>query len=98
MVKAMVIWVKPEDGGKKKIPTIELPFYPMIKINDDNKMIDWSLCLTNKQFISEYETISEIGFLMGNAPKELKGRFPNVTDSNDEDGIYKALKQIGLIS
>ena len=46
MVKAMVIWVKPEDGGKKKIPTIELPFYPMIKINDDNKMIDWSLCLT----------------------------------------------------
>ena len=71
MVKAMVIWVKPEDGGKKMIPTIELPFYPMIKINDDNKMIDWSLCLTNKQFISEYETISEIGFLMGNAPHHL---------------------------
>lgn len=35
---------------------------------------------------------------MGNAPEELKGRFPNVTDSNDEDGIYKALKQIGLVS
>ena len=42
-----------------------------VKINDDNKMIDWSLCLTNKQFISEYETISEIGFLMGNAPHHL---------------------------
>lgn len=71
MVKAIVIWFKPEDGGKKKIPTIEFPFYPTIKINDDNKMINWSLCLTNKQFISEYETISEIEFLMENAPHHL---------------------------
>lgn len=32
------------------------------------------------------------GFLMGNAPDELKNGFPNHTLSNDEDGIYYALK------
>lgn len=29
------------------------------------------MCLTNKQFISEYETVSEIRFLMENAPHHL---------------------------
>lgn len=36
-------------------------------------------------------------FLMGNAPEELKRRFPNVTESNDNDGIYHGLRRIGLI-
>lgn len=64
----------------------------------------WNIPLTdtvafgdNYNDIEMLETV-RMPFLMGNAPKELKGRFPNVTDSNDEDGIYKALKQIGLIS
>lgn len=34
-------------------------------------------------------------FLMGNAPDELKSRFKNITDSNDNDGIYKGLFKIG---
>lgn len=38
-----------------------------------------------------------ISFLMGNAPNELKGRFQNITDSNDAEGIYKALVQIGMV-
>ena len=37
-------------------------------------------------------------FLMGNAPKELKLRFKNITDSNDYEGIYNALVKIGAIS
>ena len=37
-------------------------------------------------------------FLMGNAPKELKLRFKNITDSNNDEGIYKALVKIGAIS
>ena len=39
-----------------------------------------------------------MSFLMGNAPEELKQRFHNVTDSNDEDGIYHGLAKIGMIS
>lgn len=36
-------------------------------------------------------------FLMGNAPEELKNRFSNITDSNDEEGIWHALLKIGLV-
>lgn len=68
---ALIVWIKPEDGGMKKIPKIEFWFYPMIKIGSDNKMINWSLFLINKQFISEFQTISEIGFIMKNAPHHL---------------------------
>lgn len=71
VMKALVVWIKSEDGGKKKIPEIESIFYPMIKIDGDNKMINWSLFLINKKFISEYQTISKIGFLMKNAPHHL---------------------------
>ena len=36
-------------------------------------------------------------YLMGNAPQALKDRFPNVTDSNDDDGICHALTKLGLV-
>ena len=35
-------------------------------------------------------------FLMGNAPAELKRRFSNITDSNDAEGICRALEKLGL--
>ncbi len=37
------------------------------------------------------------GFLMGNAPEELKGRIPLHTLDNNQDGIYHALSQIHLV-
>ena len=37
------------------------------------------------------------GFLMANAPEELLKRIPEHTLSNDEDGIYHALKKIKYI-
>jgi len=37
-------------------------------------------------------------FLMENAPAELKRRFTNITDSNNDEGIYKALVKMGAIS
>ena len=37
------------------------------------------------------------GFLMGNAPTALKSAINLHTKSNDEDGIYFALKEIGLV-
>jgi len=36
-------------------------------------------------------------FLMGNAPAGMKAQFHTVTDTNDNDGIYKALLSNGII-
>lgn len=54
-------------------------------------------------FGDHYNDVEMLGtvampFLMGNAPEELRNRFPNITDSNDEEGICHALLKIGLIS
>lgn len=68
MVEAKIIWKRLEDGGKNRIPPINLIFYPMIKIKGESDIINWSFKLINKQFISDNETISDIGFLMPNAP------------------------------
>lgn len=37
------------------------------------------------------------GFLMGNAPDELKQRIPRITRDKDNDGIYYALKGLGVV-
>lgn len=42
------------------------------------------------------ETV-EHGVLMGNAPSELQKRFSFVTKSNDQDGIFQALKEFGVL-
>ena len=47
--------------------------------------------------IEMLETVAQ-PFLMGNAPEELKQRFPCVTAGNDDEGIYKALTDMGIIS
>ena len=48
---------------------------------------------------NDLEMLEKVGkpFLMENAPQELKERIGNVTFSNDADGIYHGLKQIGLV-
>lgn len=63
----------------------------------------WNIPLENTVAFGDHyndvEMLEIVGmpFLMGNAPKELKTKFPNVTESNDEDGIYHGLEQIGLV-
>ena len=49
---------------------------------------------------NDVEMLETVGnpILMGNAPDELKKRFTNVTDTNDENGIYHGLIKLGLIS
>lgn len=49
---------------------------------------------------NDAEMLDVVGFpfIMGNAPEELKLRFKNITDSNNDEGIYKALVKIGAIS
>lgn len=38
-----------------------------------------------------------LGFLMANAPEEMKIKFPNHTNDHNDDGIYYALLKLGLI-
>lgn len=49
---------------------------------------------------NDAEMLETVGtpFLMGNAPEELKTRFSNITDPNDQDGIYKGLLKAGLLN
>ena len=48
---------------------------------------------------NDVEMLEVVGlpFLMENAPDELKQRFKTITDSNNDEGIYKALVKIGAI-
>ncbi len=46
-------------------------FYPMIKLDFDKEMINRSFSLINKQFINDYETLSDVKFLMDDAPHNL---------------------------
>jgi len=48
---------------------------------------------------NDEEMLKTVGmpWLMGNAPDELKSRFANITDSNDEDGLYHGLLKLGLV-
>lgn len=49
---------------------------------------------------NDVEILETVGnpFLMGNAPDELKKQFTNITDTNDENGIYHGLMKLGLVS
>lgn len=48
---------------------------------------------------NDLEMLETVGFpfLMGNAPEELKKVVSSMTDSNDNDGIYKGLAALGAI-
>ena len=49
-----------------------------------------------KGTVDMLETVA-MPFLMGNAPEELKSRFSNITESNDNEGLYHGLSKIGLV-
>lgn len=48
---------------------------------------------------NDYEMLNLVnhGFLMDNAPEELKKQFASITSSNEKDGIYNALLKLNLI-
>ena len=47
---------------------------------------------------NDSEMLKTVGtpFLMENAPEDMKADF-NMTSSNDEEGVFKAIKKIGLL-
>lgn len=48
---------------------------------------------------NDAEMLEAVGlpFLMGNAPEDLRRRFPQVTLDNDHEGIAHALRQMGVL-
>lgn len=63
----------------------------------------WDIPLENAVAFGDHyndvEMLESVGtpFLMGNAPQALLERFPNRTDSNEEEGILHALEGLGLV-
>lgn len=70
-----------------------------------NKLCElWNISINNTiafgDNYNDFEMLTTVnkGYLMDNAPDELKQRIKLHTDSNDNDGIYKALKNLNLIN
>lgn len=61
--------------------------------------IDHSATVAFGDHFNDVEMLCSVGkpFLMGNAPEELKDRFNHVTASNNDDGIYLGLRELGLV-
>lgn len=63
----------------------------------------WNLSLSDSVAFGDHYNDLEMleavgkGFLMGNAPQELKGSIENHTLDNDHDGIFHALEQMRLL-
>ena len=74
---AKIFWIESEVGGKKQLPGVNENFYPMLKLDSYNESMNWSLVLKNIQFINNHETISEVDFIMKNAPHELLSKGSN---------------------
>ncbi len=70
-----------------------------VKILLENLGIDFSEIVSIGDGDNDIELLqaSKIGIAMGNGSKILKGYADMVTDSIDDDGVYKALVKLGLI-
>lgn len=70
-----------------------------IKVLCEKWKIDIEKTIAFGDNFNDVDMLDTVGlpFLMGNAPKELIERYNNITDNNDEEGIYKALSKIELI-
>ena len=76
----------------------------------DTLMVDKILCDLRKipltstiAFGDNYNDLEMLeavgcGVLMGNAPSELQKHFSFVTKSNDQDGIFQAFKELGVLN
>lgn len=70
---ARIKWMTEEQGGRKTIPWDD-KYGPVVVIKGNLINLSetvWSLLVSNKESISEYETIAEIKYLFENAPQNL---------------------------
>ena len=72
MKKAIIKWVKgSSEGGKQTIPYINEKYYPMLKLEEQTGMFNWSLVVVNLKKLDVSTTISQIYFLMEEAPNNI---------------------------
>lgn len=71
MALARIKWLSKDCGGKDYIPDTNINFYTMIKHENYEKSFNWSMVFVNKEIITKFETITQIMFLMENAPWEI---------------------------
>lgn len=70
---ARIQWLTEEQGGRKTIPWGD-KYGPIVMIKgskSDIREAVWSLLVSNKELLSEHETIAEIQYLFENAPDNL---------------------------
>lgn len=70
---AKIKWLTEEQGGRKTIPWGD-KYGPIVIIKGSKIHLNeavWSLLVSNKELISEFETIAEIKYLFENAPDNL---------------------------
>lgn len=70
-----------------------------IQVLCNMRKVDRKDCIAFGDNYNDVEMLEGVGcgWLMGNAPKALKQRFPNITADNEHDGIYQALLKMGLL-
>ena len=70
---AKIKWLTEEQGGRQTIPWGD-KYGPIVIIKGDllnQTEAVWSLLVSNKESVSEFETIAEIKYLFENAPNNL---------------------------
>ena len=68
-MKAEIKWLK--NTEHKNIPRIGEKYYPIIRLDNCDKPLNWSVVVENIEFLDDFITISEICFLMDTAPHSL---------------------------
>jgi len=64
--EAIIKWISREDGGRKRLPRQGTRYCPIIRINEGEKFLDWSIDLICPDF-SQSSKI-EFKFLVDGAP------------------------------
>ncbi len=73
ILKAKIKWLSKEQGGRQTIPWGD-KYGPIVVLKEtilNSSETVWSLLVSNKELISDVETIAEINYLSENAPDNL---------------------------
>lgn len=71
IVESIIKWVSYLDGGKNVIPSINEKYYPMLKIKGQTSIFNWSIVIVNLEKNNDLTTISQIYFLVDDAPHNI---------------------------
>lgn len=81
-ILAVINWIPPTMGGRTIIP-FRVKYGPIIKKKNTLKQFNgsWSAVIINEKFLSDFETVAQINFLVKNSYMELQ--------KDDEFDLYE---------